>query len=79
MHAGGDWLVRRRGRALVLIWVGVGMISLWIWIWVGSMRAFGLLWGTAAEDVFVGGVAFGAGLAGAQRSIHPRGDETRRR
>ncbi|KAJ7894350.1 hypothetical protein B0H13DRAFT_2036472 [Mycena leptocephala] len=69
MHAGGDGLVRRRGRALVLIWVEMG--SLWIWIWVGSVRALGRLWGRA--DVFVGGVALGAG-----RSIHPRRDETKK-
>ncbi|KAJ7912771.1 hypothetical protein B0H13DRAFT_1874487 [Mycena leptocephala] len=49
----------------------------------GGVWALGRLWGragaggeVAADDVFVGGVAFGAGhLAGAQRSIHPRQDE----
>ncbi|KAJ7850541.1 hypothetical protein B0H13DRAFT_2086947, partial [Mycena leptocephala] len=66
-----DGVVRRRGRALVLIWVG--MVSLWIW--VGGVRALGRLrgragagGGAAAEYVFVGGMALGAGrLAGAQR------------
>ncbi|KAJ7906067.1 hypothetical protein B0H13DRAFT_2507923, partial [Mycena leptocephala] len=72
---------RRRRRALVLIRVGV--VSLWIWIWVSGIRALGRLrgragagGGAAAEDVFVGGVALGAGwLVGTQRTIHPRQDE----
>ncbi|KAJ7912767.1 hypothetical protein B0H13DRAFT_2006067 [Mycena leptocephala] len=51
----------------------------------GGVRALGRLWGrtgaggrTAAEYVFVGGVAFGAGLAGAQRSILVDPSKTRR-
>jgi hypothetical protein len=71
-------VVRRRGQALVLIQVGV--VSLWIWIWVGSVQALGRLrgragagGGAAAEDVFVGSVALGAG-----RSIYPRRDEMKK-
>ncbi|KAJ7912783.1 hypothetical protein B0H13DRAFT_2006129 [Mycena leptocephala] len=69
-------MVRWRGRALVLIRVWV--VSLWMVFGAvaGTGRGGG---GAAAEDVFVGDVALGAGqLAGAQRSIHPRQDSDER-
>ncbi|KAJ7879900.1 hypothetical protein B0H13DRAFT_2050832, partial [Mycena leptocephala] len=73
---GCGWVVRWRGRALVLIRVWV--VSLWIWICVSGVRALGRLWGragagggTAAEYVFVGGVALGAGSFGRRSAQGP--------